>query len=343
MAESLLAKLVRNFPENGPKLLLENPANVRDLLTFLRDPWVSAIDFTAMTVERTHFVQASYAHVSLDLLFKAPLRLGDAEGPKSILIYLLVEHQSKPQRFLMLRLGEYLLEAYKMQKQAWDKRHTSDARLSSQPVLPIVLYTGERAWEKVERLVDVIEAGTLFEPMIPAFKPHFLNLREASPEMLAHEGGFFGQILWLIRERRAEPTTFRRTLEQVVGRLEEMSASERARWIEFLSYIVALVYHARSAEEQAELRDVVDRSVQTDPHRKEFKKMGQTIAEMYEQQGAVRNARTTLLRLLRKRFKKVPRKMESRVKAATQLRELDEWLDKFATAVTLEDVGIPLD
>lgn len=61
MADSLLIKLVRNFPENGPKLLLENPANVRDLLTLPHDPRVHAIDFTAMTVERTHFVQPDYA------------------------------------------------------------------------------------------------------------------------------------------------------------------------------------------------------------------------------------------------------------------------------------------
>jgi hypothetical protein len=57
MAESLLKKLVRNFPENGPKLLLENSANVHDLLVLLHEPQVHAIDFTAMTVERTHFVQ----------------------------------------------------------------------------------------------------------------------------------------------------------------------------------------------------------------------------------------------------------------------------------------------
>ena len=32
MSEDPLKKLVRNFPENGPKLLLEHPLNVRDLL-----------------------------------------------------------------------------------------------------------------------------------------------------------------------------------------------------------------------------------------------------------------------------------------------------------------------
>jgi hypothetical protein len=50
MTATLLKELVRNFPENGPKLLLENPANVRDLLVLLREPAVPDIDFAAMTV-----------------------------------------------------------------------------------------------------------------------------------------------------------------------------------------------------------------------------------------------------------------------------------------------------
>src|SRR5437868_6146511 len=101
-----------------------------------------------------------------------------------------------------------------MQKRAWDDQHTSVAQLSLQPVVPILLYTGERRWEKIERLVDVVDAGALFAEMIPAFRPHFLNLRDTAPETLVGEGGFFGRVLWLIRERNAEPATFRRTLAE---------------------------------------------------------------------------------------------------------------------------------
>jgi hypothetical protein len=128
-----------------------------------------------------------------------------------------------------------------------------------------------------------------------------------------------------------------------------MPPGERTRWVEFLSYIVALVYPARSNEEQAELREVVDHSVQTDPHRQELTNMGQTIAEMYEEQGRLKGklegkleqARTSLLRQLRKRFKRVPRKVEARIAATMNLQELQLWLDNFATAATLADVGIP--
>jgi hypothetical protein len=239
MAESLLRKLVRNVSENGPKLLLENYGNVRDLLVLLHEPQVNAIDFPAMTVERTHFVQPDYAHVALDLLLKAPFRVSAGGPPRTIFIYLLVEHQSRPQRFCILRLAEYVLEAYKMQKRAWE------------------------------------------------------------------------------------------------------------------------VYHVRGVDEQPELRNLVDRSVQTDPHRKEYTKMGQTIAEMYiekgrvegeqkgrvegEQKGALEMARATLLRQLGKRFKKVPRKVEANVMATTKMESLKSWLDNVLDAKTLAEVGIPVD
>jgi hypothetical protein len=191
--------------------------------------------------------------------------------------------------------------------------------------------------------------------MIPAFEPHFLNLRDTSPETLVRQGGFFGQVLWLIRERHADPATFRRTLGEVVAALDAMPPGERTRWVELLSYIHALVYHARNEEEQPELRQIVDSAIQADPHRQEYRIMGRTIAEMYLDQGReqgreqgriegqLQNARATLLRLLRKRFKRVPRKVEARITATTNLQELETWLDNFANAETLAQVGIALD
>lgn len=350
MTVSLLKKLVRNFPENGPKLLLENPDNVRDLLGLVHEPIVDNIDFNGMTVERTHFVQPDFQHVTLDFLLKAPLDF-TIDGQSDIFIYLLLEHQSRPERFFLLRLVEYLVEAYKMQKRAWDKRQHPDSGFVLQPVLPIVLYTGDRPWAKLDALADLVWQGERFQQMIPAFKPHFLNLRDCSRETLMGEGGFFGQVLWLIQQRLADAGTFRAALQEVVANLERMPTADRGRWTGFLSYIVALVYHARREPEHEGLREVVDRSVQTDEHRKEYTKMGRTIAEMFidkgriegKEQEAVNRSHIILLRLLRKRFKKVPRKVQVRIDGTTNIEQLETWLDKVVDAQNLEEVGIPLE
>jgi hypothetical protein len=44
---------------------------------------------------------------------------------------------------------------------------------------------------------------------------------------------------------------------------------------------------------------------------------------------------------LRKRFKRLPREIEARVKATTNFADLQTWLDNFVNAPTLADVGVP--
>ena len=62
-----------------------------------------------------------------------------------------------------------------------------------------------------------------------------------------------------------------------------------------------------------------------------------------KQLGAIETLRATLLLLLRKRFKRVPRKVEARIAAETNLHDLNTWTANFANATTLAEVGIPTD
>jgi hypothetical protein len=76
--------------------------------------------------------------------------------------------------------------------------------------------------------------------------------------------------------------------------------------------------------------------------------MRQTIAEALKEegkkegkkQGKLELGRKVLLRQLRKRFGEVPPEVEAGVKKATDLKQLEEWLDRVVTAKELGDVGI---
>ena len=74
MSRERLAKIVRQFLENGLKLLLHNPHNVHDLLGIARAEVMELIDFDRLTVVPTTFVQRDYRHVESDLVLRAPLR-----------------------------------------------------------------------------------------------------------------------------------------------------------------------------------------------------------------------------------------------------------------------------
>jgi hypothetical protein len=109
----------------------------------------------------------------------------------------------------------------------------------------------------------------------------------------------------------------------------------------------AVVYHARSPDEREVCREVIAETVEAGPHRRESKVMARTIAEELKDEGRaegqISSLQGTLLRQIRKRFKKVPRKVETRIRATTDVPTLEGWLDNILDAETLAAVGVPLD
>ena len=106
------------------------------------------------------------------------------------------------------------------------------------------------------------------------------------------------------------------------------------------AYVMALVYHAREPSEWPDLQQAIEASVRTDEHRQEVFEMRRTIADELEERGAIRNRQQTLIRQLKRRFGDVPDELLSTIRATNAPEQLDEWLDRFATAETLDEVGI---
>ena len=74
MSNARMREIVRHFPENGMKLMLENPLNARDLLLLSRARVVELIDCDHLSRVKTTFVKRDYRHVESDVVLLAPLR-----------------------------------------------------------------------------------------------------------------------------------------------------------------------------------------------------------------------------------------------------------------------------
>jgi hypothetical protein len=101
-----------------------------------------------------------------------------------------------------------------------------------------------------------------------------------------------------------------------------------------------LVYHERDPSEHRDLVQAIKASVRTDEHRQEVDVMSRTIADAMREEGEVRGLRRVLLDMMRKRFRKVPPETARAVKATNDIEQLNQWLHRFATTSTLEEVGI---
>jgi hypothetical protein len=337
--------VVRHFRENGLKLLFHEAANVRDLLT-LRDPDRAArIDFDRLTVDPTSYVAADYRHLASDVVLRVPYRTRLGGRRRVLTLYILIEHQSEPDVLMVLRVLEYLVQIYKGQVRAANEGRRRRAGFRLRPVLPIVLYTGERRWEALTPLVELVEGGEEdFADVLPQLRPLFLNLSAVPAADLETAGGFLGWVLELIRQRNAPPDEFRATTRRVVDHLEGMAETERERWLLFLSYVEAMIYHDRAPSEHEALYDLILGTIRSDPRRREVSGLMQTMADIHREEGRMagelRSRQQTLVRQLRLRFGRVPRSIEQVIRTTNDVARLDHWLDNVVVVHALADMGI---
>jgi predicted transposase/invertase (TIGR01784 family) len=348
MTPLTILDLARHFPENGMKLLLQRSDNLRDVLHFAHAPLLGDLNFKGLEIDPTHFVQPDYRHVESDLVLRLPLK----GRRRALIIYILLEHQSESDPFMLFRTLQYIVAILATQQRQWRERHNSLEGFRFQPVLPIVFYTGTAAWPNLGQFTDLFTDVPEIAEYLPAIKPMFIPLRDTAATVLKQEGGAFGQILRLFQAREAQQDTFSVLLDEAVAELEKLPKSERVRWQELMSYLHALVYHVRSPNEHAELFARIEHAVRSERRRKETAEMKETIADMLRAEGraegrkegakleGIRLRRQVLLRTLRGRFGEPNRKTIAAIENCESLERLDEWFEKTWTAQSLDEVGI---
>ncbi len=126
MPSARIREIIRHFPENSMKLMLENPRNARDLLLLSGAKVVELIDCDHLTWVKTTFVKRDYRHIESDVVLLAPVQHRKEERlRRAIVIYILIEHQSEPDRLMPLRLLEYVVQIFASQTREWSRRHRS--------------------------------------------------------------------------------------------------------------------------------------------------------------------------------------------------------------------------
>ena len=134
--------------DNSYKLLFSEPQMMEDLLRgFVKEGWVGQLDFS--TLERV-----DTSHVSFDLQARADDIIWRVRfAGQWLYVYLLLEFQSTPDKFMAVRTLTYVALLYEAIVKS--KQFTPKGKLP--PVLPIVLYNGARRWVEAEEIFDLIE------------------------------------------------------------------------------------------------------------------------------------------------------------------------------------------
>ncbi len=129
------------------KQFFSYPEMVRDLLLgFVPLAWVASLDFATLERVNQTYISDDLRERADDVVWRVRFR------GEWLYVYLLLEFQSTIDRFMAVRLLTYVGLLY----QDLIKSGQIPRRGLLPPVMPIVLYNGERTWKAATALSDLL-------------------------------------------------------------------------------------------------------------------------------------------------------------------------------------------
>ncbi|HEY6330196.1 MAG TPA: Rpn family recombination-promoting nuclease/putative transposase [Blastocatellia bacterium] len=177
------------------------PANVTELM-----------DLSTIEQVPDSFVDPELREHYSDLIYRLKLQRGG-----EAIVYVLIEHKSHPDGMVAFQLLRYIVRI-------WEK-HSRESKGKLPPILPIVLYHGEKEWKVPENLAALIdfEGAEPLREFAPDLKYYLCDLRDYTPEDL--RGGVRLQVILLALKYVFGGDTVER-LAEIFGLLERLPAHE---------------------------------------------------------------------------------------------------------------------
>jgi hypothetical protein len=273
---------LHDFPDRAIRKLLENPANLRDLIAAVLPDLVDRFDFSRREIVPRTFLLDDWRRRESDMLFRLPFLSAD-ELPAA-LVCLLIEHQSKPEPPMPLRVLVYAALYWEQEWKAWEVRREDREPLRLTPIIPIVFHTGPTPWRTSRTLADLIGGPVEVRVYAPEWSPLFLDVAEHSAEEWLRSAGEWMAAMAVVRAERAEEEAFRAVFASVLGRLEGLSEQEQVRWHDLLWFVLSWALRRRPSRERDEIFAAAEGSQAAVSHQEEIRRMSETIVETWEQE-----------------------------------------------------------
>ena len=140
------------------------------------------VAWSTLTLVETSFVDEALRASESDLLYTVQMKASEAGA----FLYLLFEHQSKPDAWMRFRLLKYMCRI-------WDESFKQHPEQSELPlILPVVFYQGASEWRYSTEFADLFPAGEREHAFLPRFAHHLIDQSGVAPE--AVQGGLKARV-----------------------------------------------------------------------------------------------------------------------------------------------------
>ena len=309
--------------------LFGHAVTVRDLMACaLPTTLFHALDWGGMRAVPTHYVSDRLKKRSGDIAWLIPYRRGPGQPPqpRDLCVLLLLEHQSTSDATMSLRAAVYTGLAYQ------SLLRNQDIEPPLPPVLPVVLYSGDRPWRASRDMSGLVAA-------VPGdLRPYQLQMRYLLIEerSLLRASGLPDTNLAALLFRMGS----HRDIEQWRALLHTvMQATQGPEFKELKRSITAwLLLMAQSNAGLSEALPVVNSLEELDMMISEKPGIWAQQWKLEGKQEGIREGQADLLlRLIERRFGAVPDAVTQRIHDADE-SALTLWSLNVLDAATLEDV-----
>jgi hypothetical protein len=294
-------------------------------------PVSAAIDWGSLTLLPGSQVDRRLRRQHCDLLFS--VRIQD----KPAILYLLLEHKSRSDRFTALQLLGYVVGIWKAMRRRQPRLRWLP------PVLPIVIHHGRRGWTAATELAGLVDVTGLAPevaaevmPLQPRFR--FLldsSVRRTEAELRGLALSWLGKLtlaaLQFVAKRDPVDVTAAIVRWADVARSVLRAPSGHEAFAAITSYILLT-----TTLEPEDFGTVVEQHVGTEA-KSIMRSTGARLRAEGKAEGATEGRAAILLRQIRARFGPQPEAVEQRVRSAGTA-DLELWADRILTARTLAEV-----
>ncbi|MEO5352994.1 MAG: Rpn family recombination-promoting nuclease/putative transposase [Magnetococcus sp. XQGC-1] len=315
--------------DSSYKLLFSHPEMVRDLLVgFVHEPWVADLDFSTLEKVSGGYVGDDLRDREDDIIWKVRV------GGLWLYIYILLEFQSTVDEFMSLRMADYVISLYQDLRKSGQ---VTDKKLP--PVLPLVLYHGEKRWHAPLEMTEMIVPLPGMAAYCPRMRYLLLDAGALSATELLPLRNLAGALFQLEQSRSV--AALREVVRLLVAwlRTPEQASLRRAFAVWLRRVLLPKRLAGAVIPEMTDIYEVDTMLAErVQEWTKQWREEGWLLGRQEGFQEGLQEGKTALLlHLLQRRFGPVPEWVRVKVTSA-DLETLDLWTDNILDADSLQGI-----
>lgn len=299
------------------------PGIARDVLRHVLPPALLAeLDLERLTISPDTFVTEALRKVYSDLIYQIPYR------DTQLSVYLLFEHKSQPEHWVLLQLLRYVVASGELYRDQNPKAKTLP------PIYPLVLYHGQRRWRAPARFQDLID------PLPDALKPYVPQFGYVLHDISAKSSTEIkGEVLSRLVQLALRHIYSDQPAERFRELLDLMSKVGRdPTALEILESLLRYYVQGTGRLDETQVRRLLEQTLSGEPLMETF--IDRYIAQgkqLGEQLGEQRGEAKILLRQIERKFGPPSETVRERIVQAESDRLL-EWSERILEARSLDEV-----